>query len=64
MPSKSQQQMKYIFSMRNKYKNKKNAPKNMKWVFDSEWTSGIKMEKLPKKLTECHIMSFSTFFNL
>jgi len=37
MPAKSKRQLKYIYAMRNKYGNKKNAPKNMKWVFNDEW---------------------------
>jgi hypothetical protein len=63
--AKSQQQMKYIYAMRDKYGTKKNAPKNMKWVFDEEWVSGIKMKNLPKKIkkNESHIMSFGAFVN-
>ena len=34
MPVKSKQQFKYIYAMRRKYKSKKKAPKNMKWVFN------------------------------
>lgn len=68
MPAKSQQQMKYIYAMRSKYGTKRKAPKNMKWVFDEEWTSGVKMKKLPKKVdkkkkNESHIMRFETFVN-
>ena len=48
MPARSQQQAKFIWAMRNKYGSKKKAPKNMKWVFDEEWTEGIKMKSLPK----------------
>lgn len=61
MPAKSQQQMKYIYAMRNKYKSKKKAPKNMKWVFDEKWTKGVKMKDLPKKIKESFIMSFKSF---
>ena len=61
MPAKSQQQMKFIYSMRNKYKTKSKAPKDMKWVFDEEWTSDIKMKNLPKKVKESYIMDFTTF---
>lgn len=63
--AKSQQQMKYIYAMRGKYGSKKKAPKNMKWVFDEEWTSGVKMKKLPKKVkkNESHIMNFGSFVN-
>lgn len=60
--AKSQQQMKYIYAMRNKYKSKRKAPKNMKWVFDEEWTKGVKMKKLPNKVkNESHIMNFQLF---
>lgn len=48
MPAKSQQQLKFIFAMRRKYGSKKNAPKNMKWVFDKEWTN-VRYKDLPKK---------------
>ena len=62
MPAKSQQQMKYIYAMRNKYKSKRKAPKNMKWLFDEEWTKGVKMKKLPNKVkNESHIMNFHLF---
>lgn len=65
MPAKSQQQLKFIYAMRNKYGSKKKAPKNMMWVFDEEWTSGVKMKKLPKKVkdkkNESIIMNFSSF---
>lgn len=62
MPSKSKSQMRYIYAMRNKYKTKKNAPKNMKWVFNKEWTSGVKMKKLPENLRESyHILKFDEF---
>ena len=33
MPVRSKSQLKYIFAMRKKYKSKKNAPKDKKWVF-------------------------------
>ena len=59
--AKSKQQMKYIYAMRNKYGTKKKAPKNMKWVFDKEWTSGVKMSKLPSKITENSILRFNQF---
>lgn len=47
MPAKSQQQLKFIYAIRNKYKTKKEAPKKFKWVFDEEWTD-VKMKELPK----------------
>lgn len=37
MPSKSEQQRKYIFAMRGKYGSKDKAPEDMKWVFNPEW---------------------------
>lgn len=49
MPAKSRQQFKYIWAMRNKYKTKSKAPKNMKWVFKKEWTSGVPFHDLPTK---------------
>jgi hypothetical protein len=62
MPATSQQQARYIFAMRNKYKSKRKAPKNMKWVFDEEWTKGIKFKDLPYK-KENHLLNFDEFIN-
>lgn len=56
MPSKSKKQMKFIYAMRKKYGSKKNAPQNKKWVFDSEWTSGVDMDKLPTR-----VLGFKSF---
>lgn len=56
MPVKSQQQLKFIYANRNKYKTKKKAPKDKKWLFGEEWTSGVKMKSLPIK-----VESFSEF---
>jgi len=50
MPAKSKQQLKYIWAMRNKYKNKKEAPKHMKWVFNKDWSQGVKASGLPTKV--------------
>lgn len=61
MPAKSQQQLKFIYAMRNKYKSKRNAPRSMKWVFNTEWTEGVKMKKLPHKLHE--VLKFYDFVN-
>ena len=62
MPSKSQQQMKFIWAMRSKWGTKKKAPKKMKWVFDKEWTKGIKFKDLPKKVESLNfIQSFREF---
>lgn len=57
MPAKSQQQLKFIWAMRRKYKSKKKAPKRMKWVFDREWTD-VRFSELPKKVSEGAIMKF------
>ena len=63
MPAKSQQQLKFIYALRNKYKTKKKAPKKFKWVFDKEWTEGVKMKKLPKTVeaNEGILLKFSEF---
>jgi hypothetical protein len=63
MPVKSKQQFKYIYAMRRKYKSKKKAPKNMKWVFNKEWTDDISFEDLPKKVKKKHIHDFVNFVN-
>ena len=63
MPAKSKQQFRYIWAMRNKYKSKKKAPKNMKWVFNKEWTDDIKYKDLPKKIKEKHVYGFVDFLN-
>ena len=49
--------------MRNKYKSRKKAPKNMKWVFNKEWTDDVKFKDLPKKVKESHIHDFISFIN-
>lgn len=62
MPSRSQQQMKFIWSMRKKYGSRRKAPKKMKWVFNQEWTKGIKFNDLPKKIESLNfIHSFKEF---
>lgn len=63
MPSKSKQQFRYIWAMRRKYKSKKKAPKNMKWVFNKDWTDNIKFKDLPKKVKENYIHDFLKFIN-
>jgi len=37
MPSRSEQQRKFIFAKRNQYGSKDKAPEKWKWVFDKEW---------------------------
>lgn len=37
MPSKSEQQRKWIFVQRDRYKSKENTPEDMKWIWKSEW---------------------------
>ena len=61
MPARSQQQAKYIMSMRNKYGSKSKAPKNMKWVFDEECIKGVKIKSLPKYSENVNIMRFEQF---
>jgi len=56
MPASSKSQIRYIYAMRNKYKNKKNAPKHMKWVFGKEWTDDVKLNDLPNR-----VMNFKSF---
>lgn len=48
MPSKSQQQFKYIQHLRGKYKSKDSAPDTHKWVFESDWTKNVGFKDLPK----------------
>lgn len=48
--------------MRRKYGSKKNAPKNMKWVFNKEWTD-VGFKDLPKKIKECNIYSYLDFIS-
>lgn len=38
MPAKSKKQLKLIFAIRNKYKNKLKTPEKWKWVWDEEWS--------------------------
>jgi hypothetical protein len=47
---KSKQQLKYIYVALHKYKNKKSAPKHMKWIFNKDWTQGVKTSELPTKV--------------
>lgn len=47
MPIKSKKQYRYIMAMRSKYNSKKEAPEDMKWVFDSEWDN-VDYDKLPE----------------
>lgn len=51
MPAKSKNQLKLIWSIRNKYKSKAKAPKKWKWVFGEEWGH----------LAESHIFNFNQF---
>jgi hypothetical protein len=61
MPARSQQQAKFIWAMRNKYGSKKKSPKNMKWVFDKEWTKGVDIKSLPKYSESKSVMRFEEF---
>ena len=62
MPAKSQQQSKFIWTMRNKYGSKKKAPKNMKWVFDKEWTD-VPYKSLPESFVNKYINNYFDFIN-
>lgn len=41
MPFKSDQQRKYVFFLRNKYKNKQDTPEEHKWIWKKEWTENL-----------------------
>ena len=47
MPSKSEQQRKWIFVQRDKYKSKDNTPEDMKWIWKAEWEK-VKETKLKR----------------
>lgn len=38
MPAVSKRQLKYIYVLRNKYKNKSSTPKEDQWIWKDEWT--------------------------
>lgn len=38
--------------MRKKFKDKKNTPKDKKWVFNDEWTKGIETGGMPTKVKD------------
>jgi hypothetical protein len=62
MPSKTKRKFKYIMAMRRKYKSKKKAPSNMKWVFKKKWTD-VNYKDLPESLKTRHVQSFIDFIN-
>ena len=37
MPAQSYAQLRYIYSQREKYKDKSNTPKNMLWIWEDKW---------------------------
>jgi len=47
MPAKSKQQYLMIMAKRHQYGKAEQAPENMKWVFDDEWTD-VDYNKLPE----------------
>jgi hypothetical protein len=49
MPTKSEQQRKYIFSLRDKYKNKTDTPKKYKYIWDEGYENKGKLPKKTKK---------------
>lgn len=61
MPSKSKQQFKFIWALRNKYGTRKKAPKKMKWIFDEKWTKNVNYKDLPDKIKESKILNFRQF---
>lgn len=48
MPVQSKTQFKYIWYLRNKYKDKKTTPDNLKWIWDDEWIN-VNYDNLPQK---------------
>jgi hypothetical protein len=62
MPAKSKSQFKYIWAMRRKYKSKKKAPKDMKWVFGKEWTD-VSYKDLPESFEFRYISTYIDFIN-
>lgn len=48
--------------MRRKYKSKKKAPKNMKWVFGKEWTD-VSYKNLPESIKTRYVQSYIDFLN-
>lgn len=62
MPAKTKPQFKYIWAMRRKYKSKKKAPKNMKWVFDKKWTD-VPYKSLPESFGNKYINNYIDFIN-
>jgi hypothetical protein len=37
MPSKTEEQRKFIFAKRSQYGSNENTPKDWKWIWESEW---------------------------
>lgn len=60
MPAKSQQQLKLIYAIRNKYGSKKSTPKKFLWVWESEWTD-VKYKELPQKVKESNLIYIKTY---
>jgi hypothetical protein len=50
MPVQSQKQYRYVMYLRNKYGTEAKAPKEDRWAFSSEWTSGVSYKNLPEKV--------------
>lgn len=48
--------------MRRKYKSKKKAPKDMKWVFGKEWTD-VSYKDLPESFEFRYIRTYIDFIN-
>jgi hypothetical protein len=56
MSIQSRQQLKFIFSMRRKYKTEENTPKHMRWIFNKDWSQDVEASGLPTK-----VKSFQTY---
>jgi hypothetical protein len=56
MPAKSRQQLKLIYSIRDKYKSETKTPKKWKWVWEEKWTD-VDYKKLPQKVEETNGIS-------
>lgn len=54
MPATSQKQLRFIWANRRKYKNRKQTPKKMKWIWKPEWVH-------LKKESNSYIKSFEDF---
>jgi hypothetical protein len=47
MPSSSEKQRRFIFTLRGKYKNKSNTPEKDQWIWEKGWE---KVESIIKRI--------------